>query len=348
MQRIFLSLITLLAALCAQSQAAFVWSVDFTSVFDNREGDREHVTPETIFFTRLRPLAGVLLGGGDTFAGGVDWTEPVGYDWGGRRVRPVLFYRHDDGRWAGSVGVFPRTQLSEQLPSFLWGDSTEYFQPEIRGVLLQYRSGRSFAEIYLDWRQKQTATKRESFSIVAHGRWQHPRNPLLAGAYLTMNHLALVKNAPENMHIVDNFMAAPYVGVDFSGLAPLDSLRVRAGMAVTVERNRALGGWNTPAGGWFEITAGWKGFVFSNMLYGGGRLLPSYGIFGAELYQGEPYYAARFYDRARLSYGIVRRRNVDLRAGLDFNFTPGSFMFYQKIAVTVRFGQSYPSGKAFD
>ncbi len=338
-------LIAILAGLWlgAAAQTAFVWDIDFETVFDNREGDRTHTDPETIFFTRLRPTVGVRLGAGDTFAGGIEWIQPIAYDWSGRRVRPVLYYRHDSQRWSGSLGIFPRSQLFEELPSFMWGDSTAYFQPDIRGALLQWRGGRSFAEIYLDWRQKQTETKRESFSIVAHGRWQHPQRPWMAGAYLTMNHLALTKHAPENMHIVDNFLAAPYVGADLTPLvAPLDSLRLRAGMAITIERNREAGGWRTPAGAWLEITAGWRGFRLKNMLYAGGRLLPSYGIFGSLLYQGEPYYAASFYDRAELSYGIVRRSFLDLRTALDFRFTPGSFMFYQKISLTLRFGRSYP------
>lgn len=335
-------ILMLVLGLTASAQTAFEWSIDFESVFDNREGDRDHTAPETIFFTRLRPLIGFKLGTSDHFAGGIEWTEPISYDWHGQRVRPVLFYRHATERWSGSLGIFPREQLFEPLPSFMWSDSSAYFQPDIRGALLQWRGGLSFAEIYLDWRQMQTETKRESFSIVAHGRWQGSDKPWLAGAYLTMNHLALTKNAPADMHIVDNFMAAPYIGADLTHSTGLDSMRIRAGVAVTVERNRALGGWRTPAGGWLEIVAGWKGFRVENMLYAGGRLLPSYGVFGSLLYQGEPYYAARFYDRANVSYGIIRRSFMDLRAGLDFHFTPGSFMFYQKISLILRFGQTYP------
>lgn len=342
--RLLLLLIALIsAALTGAAQTALLWDVEFETVFDNREGDRTHTDPETIFFTRLRPTVGVRLGRGDSFAGGIEWIQPVAYQWDGRRVRPVLYYRHDSQRWSGSLGIFPRAQLFEEMPSFLWSDSTAYFQPDIRGALLQWRSQRSFAEIYLDWRQMQTETKRESFTITAHGRWQRPHRPWMAGAYLTMNHLALTKHAPETMHIVDNFMAAPYVGADLTPIvAPMDSLRVRLGAAMTVERNRELGRWNTPTGAWLEVIAGWRGFRIKNMLYAGGRLLPSYGIFGSTLYQGEPYYAARFYDRAELSYGIVRRSAVDLRAALDFHFTPGSFMFYQKIALTLRFGAACP------
>ncbi len=59
------------------------------------------------------------------------------------------------------------------------------------------------------------------------------------------------------------------------------------------------------------------------MTYAGARLQPSYGLFGAMLYQGEPFYKQRFYNRTDISYGIIRRRSVDLRAELNFNITPG-------------------------
>lgn len=337
-----LALLALIMAFIAgHAQTALEWDVEFQSVFDNREGDRDHTDPETIFFTRLRPTLGLRLGRANVLAGGIEWIQPIAYEWSGKQVRPVLYYRHENARWSGSVGIFPRTQLIEEMPAFLWGDSTAYFQPDIRGALLQWRHERSFAEIYLDWRQMQTATKRESFSIAAHGRWQAPRAPWMAGAYLTMNHLALTKNAPADMHIVDNFMAAPYIGADLGSRCAMDTLRFRLGAALTIERNRAAGGWRTPGGVWLEAIAGWKGFRLENMLYAGGKLLPSYGLFGSLLYQGDPYYAASFHDRASLSYGIVRLKAIDLRAALDFHFTPGSFMFYQKISVVVRLGQSY-------
>lgn len=336
-------LILLLACVAdAGAQTTFDWSIDFSTVFDNREGEHVYARPETVFFTHLRPLVGLSLSSSDRFAGGVEWIEPVGYDWDGRRVRPVLFYRHESERWSGSLGVFPRRQLFEELPSFMWCDSTAYFQPDIRGALLQWRCGRSFAEIYIDWRQKQTERRRESFTVVAHGRWQDSQRPWLAGAYATMNHLALTKHAPEDMYILDNMLFAPYVGADFSGATALDSLRVRLGAAVTVERHRADRIWHAPGGAWLELIAGYKGFRVKNMLYAGGHLLPSYGIFGSELYQGEPYYAAKFYDRAEVSYALIRKPWGDLRAELDFNFTPDNFMFYQKVTLTLRFSQSHP------
>lgn len=332
-----------MAGLLVQLAAAqaLTWNLELDAVFDNREGDHDNTATETIFFTKLKPEIGIDLNGADRFAGGGVWIEPVGYDWHGQRFRPTLYYRHEDSHWSGSVGIFPRSQLLEQLPSFMWCDSLTYFQDNIRGALLQYRAGLSEAEIYVDWRQRQTETRRESFSVVAHGRWV-PGNRLFGvGVFGAMNHLALTKNAPDDMHIVDNFAVAPYLAVNFSPLVPLDSLRVRAGMAMTIERNRAVDRWQSPAGLWLEVNARWRRFGLRNNFYAGGRLFPSYASLGSLLYQGEPFYQRKLYNRTEIDFAVVRNRWVDLRAEFDFNITPGSLIFYQRILLRVYFGRSY-------
>ena len=338
--RLLTAILTLAVAFVATAQR-FDWSISLNTVFDNREGDRQNIAPETVFFTKLTPEIGFSLGKGDRVAGGIVWIQPIGYDWNGNNVRPTTYYHHKGSHLSGALGLFPRTLLAEEMPSFMWCDSLVYFQDNIRGALLQWHAGRSFAEAYLDWRQRQTESKRESFSIVAHARWQHGSRPWMAGAYVSMNHLALTKNAPTDMHIVDNFLAAPYIGADLAALVPFDRLRIRLGFAATIERNRADRIWKTQPGAWLEVLAAWKGFEIKNMTYAGARLQPSYGLFGAMLYQGEPFYKQRFYNRTDISYGIIRRRSVDLRAELNFNITPGSFIFYQKLSLRIFFGNSH-------
>ena len=190
--RLLTAILTLAVAFVATAQR-FDWSISLNTVFDNREGDRQNIAPETVFFTKLTPEIGFSLGKGDRVAGGIVWIQPIGYDWNGNNVRPTIYYHHKGSHLSGALGLFPRTLLAEEMPSFMWCDSLVYFQDNIRGALLQWHAGRSFAEAYLDWRQRQTESKRESFSIVAHARWQHGSRPWMAGAYVSMNHLALTK-----------------------------------------------------------------------------------------------------------------------------------------------------------
>lgn len=321
----------------------FMWNAGFRSVFDNREGDNNITATKTIIFTQLEPEIGVYFNSRrDLLAGGVVWTQPVGCEWEGHKLSPTLYYRHSERRLAITLGMLPRAYLHEELPDFLWCDSLAYFQRNIRGALVQASGKNYFADLYLDWRALQSRTRREAFNIVFHGQYRLPGRVWLAGGHLMMNHYALTEDAPEDMHIVDNFLVNPYIGADLSRKTGLDSLTVRAGALLTIERNRARDNWDLPGGGWLDLYGRWRFLEVRNTTYGGGRLLPSFNEFGGQLYQGEPYYRCRFYNRTKIYADIVRNRYVTLKAGIDLNFTDDTFVFYQKISVSVNLGQILP------
>ncbi len=356
----------LLAMVCtptALRAVDFTWNVDFSSVFDNREGDADITATKTYFFTNLAPEVGLKFSDTDRIAGGVVWFQPIGCQWEGHRLSPTLYYRHEGSRWRFSMGMFPRKQLLEEMPGYLWSDSLSYCQNNLRGVLLQYVGQKGFFDAYVDWRGFQTASQREAFNIVFHGQMSPRRNWFNFGGYAAMNHYALQKDAPEDQHIVDNFMVNPYVGADLGRAVGTDSLTVRAGLLMTVERNRGLdNGWQMPAGFYMEAVGEWRWLGAKNTLYVGKALYPSYNAAGAEfldnkaphateadiaanpvvysllgpgLYQGEPFYQKSFYDRLNLYGYILRQRYVSLMASLDFNFSPSSFIFYQRLILRV-------------
>ena len=51
-------LLAVMATLAADAQQKLTWSVDFGTVFENREGDNYYSPDQTIFFTRLSPEVG--------------------------------------------------------------------------------------------------------------------------------------------------------------------------------------------------------------------------------------------------------------------------------------------------
>ena len=235
------------------------------------------------------------------------------------------------------MGMFPRRQLTEEMPGFLWSDSLSYMQNNIRGLLVQYRRERGFADLYLDWRGMQTKEQREAFNIVFHGRW-HPRhdNPFFIGGHAMMNHLARRKDAPENEYVVDNFIVNPYAGVNLQGRTPLDSLIVRGGPLLTIERDRANGNvWHAPVGAWIEAVGEWRWLGLKNSFYFGGRQFPNYDSFGGLLYQGEPFYKAKFYDRLDVYAHLYRNRFMDIQASLNFNFAGKAMNFSQRVMLRV-------------
>ncbi len=362
--RLIVSLLLLLSVMPILRATDVTWDLDFSSVFDNREGDHDITPTKTYFFTNLAPEVGLKFTPEDRIAGGVVWFQPIGCEWEGHRISPTLYYRHEGKRWHFSMGMFPRKQLREELPGFLWNDSLSYSQNNIRGAMLQYVSPKGYFDAYIDWRGMQTESQREAFNIVFHGQVSPKQNWLNFGGYAQMNHYALQKNPPADQHIVDNFLINPYIGADLGKIVGTDSLAIRAGLLMTIERNRALpeAKWDTPAGFYMEIAGEWRRFGIKNTLYAGKPLFPSYNCLspefldnkaphateeeiatnpvvwspmGAGLYQGEAYYQKSFYDRLNIYAHIIRRQHVSLTASLDFNITPSSFTFYQRLMLQI-------------
>lgn len=358
-------LIMMIAGVAVGRAVGFTWDVDFQSVFDNREGDHDITATKTYFFTNLATEVGVRFSPADRIAGGVVWFQPIGCQWEGHHVSPTLYYRHEGERWRFSMGMFPRTQLVEEMPGYLWSDSLSYSQRNIRGVLVQYVAPRrGYLDLYVDWRGMQTERQREAFNIVFHGEMSPRGNWFGFGGYAQMNHFALQKNPPADQHIVDNFTVNPYLRADLGRKIGTDSLTLRAGYLATIERNRADadGRWHTPGGFYLEAVGEYRRFGAKNTLYIGKPLLPSFntpnphflddsaphgtpqeiavnpvvwGIMGPELYNAEPFYQRCWYDRFDIYAYILRNRNVSLMADLDFNISPGSFIFYQRLLLRV-------------
>lgn len=338
MRKVLYVFIAILAAIPLRALEP-TWSIEFGSVFDNREGDGKICDDKTFFFTTLAPEAGLKFTATDRIAGGVVWNQPLENGVRDGKVYPTLYYRHDGQAWKFSMGMFPRTQLREPLPGFMWCDSLAYFQRNIRGALVQYAHTKGFFDAYIDWRQMQSETRREAFNIVFHGQWYPTAQRGFAGAHLLMNHFAKTRHPAPDERIVDNFMVNPYVGADLGRLTPVDSLVVRAGAVATIERNRASGKWAVPAGAWVDLTAEWRFLGLRNSFYAGGRLMPLWGEFADQLYQGEPYYSSSFYDRADLYAKVYSNRFMSLQAELNFNFARSTFMFYQRLILIIHLGR---------
>lgn len=337
-KRLINLLIILLLSIVDMYSVDPVWNVDLGSVFDNREGDGRMNKAETYFFITLAPEVGLKFTPLDRVMGGAVWTQPLEDKFG--KIQPTIYYRHEGSKWKFSMGLFPRTQLREPLPGFLWSDSLGYFQKNIRGALLQYENSRGFFDAYIDWRALQSETKREAFNIMFHGELRPKRGHVLLGAHLLMNHFAKSKGAGDTQGVVDNFLVNPYIGFDYSRKTVLDSLVVKAGILQTIERHRLNGsGWDCPGGLWLDGVAAWKFLGVRNSLYIGRRgLLPLYGEFGALLYQGEAYYQSKMYDRLDIFGHIYRNKYLDLEAQLNFNFAQGEFMFYQRLMLNINIG----------
>lgn len=332
---IILTLAMMLSAVRLGAQE-LEWSVDFASVLDNREGDSSN--DQTIAFTRLAPEIGVsLLDGTHAIRGGVAWDQPIGNGWRDYRLNPTLYYSYRGAQWRAHIGMLPRRHMMEQAPKFLWSDSIAYQQPNIRGFLVQYVRENGYVEFLLDWRQLQTETQREAFNAMVNSRYGFGKdNMLYVGEWLQYNHLAKQKNAPEGQGVNDDFMVNPFVGIDLSRQqTALDSLDIRMGALIGMQRCRMDHRWHKPVGFLAQITAEWRRFGLRETLYVGSNQMPLYSRFGAELNMGSPYYQSKAYSRTDVYGHLISNRYVDLTLALNFHVNKDVFAFWQQLSLRV-------------
>ncbi|MDE7387877.1 MAG: phosphatase PAP2 family protein [Muribaculaceae bacterium] len=317
----------------------FEWSVDFRGVFDNRECDNTYTPTGTYFITQLAPEVGVSFNDSrHLISGGVVYTQPIGCEWDGHRVSPTLYYRYKTPSVSYAIGMIPRRQLVRELPNYIQSDSASYFQSNIRGAMVTLERKNGFFQALIDWRGMQSENRREAFHMIAQGEWHRPDKIFLAGGLLMLNHLAKRKNAPIDEFVVDNIIAQPYVGTDFSSLvSPLDSLALRVGPITSLTRDRGDNKWIAPIGAYVDFTIGWWRLQLDNTLYIGNKpLFPLHDRFGCLLNSGESMYAAKFYNRTTVKGDIFSYKNmVHLDVALDFHVAEGKFTFYQRLLLKV-------------
>ena len=371
------------SAISAQEQEKeykFIWGVDAETVFDNREGDQTYSPQQTIFFSRLSPSLGVRFGKSEhekinndgikkkytdvhKLVAGTHYIQPIGIGYKENKFVPTAYYTFShmvikmdssvlriDGTntpdfkvWSVSFGMIPR-RLSYRLPEILWSDSMDYYNPNIRGILLQCtKNNLAFHEISLDWRSLQSADQREAFNVNYNVRKYFHRyvrgiSPFFIGGNVQLNHLAKRNPAPEGEGVNDDMFAYPYIGWDFSDKTVFDRFRIRAGYAVSFDRCRAIGDWEVDGGLLADLHLLWKKIGIIETLYAGNKQFPLYPMYGSLLNMGDPHYQSSFYSLTSIYSPIVHNRHVSFGAFLDFHVTKEGTSCYQRVVLNVNLG----------
>lgn len=366
-----------------EKEYKFIWGVDAETVFDNREGDQTYSPQQTIFFSRLSPSLGVRFGKSEhekinndgikkkytdvhKLVAGTHYIQPIGIGYKENKFIPTAYYTFShkvvkevkrdssvlriDGTntpdfkvWSVSFGMIPR-RLSYRLPEILWSDSMDYYNPNIRGILLQCtKNNLAFHEISLDWRSLQSADQREAFNVNYNVRKYFDRylrgiSPFFIGGNVQLNHLAKRNPAPEGEGVNDDMFAYPYIGWDFSDKTVFDRFRIRAGYAVSFDRCRAIGDWEVDGGLLADLHLLWKKIGIIETLYAGNKQFPLYPMYGSLLNMGDPHYQSSFYSLTSIYSPIVHNRHVSFGAFLDFHVTKEGTSCYQRVVLNVNLG----------
>lgn len=366
-----------------EKEYKFIWGVDARTVFDNREGDQTYSPQQTIFFSRLSPSLGVRFGKSEyekinndgikkkytdvhKLVAGTHYIQPIGIGYKENKFVPTAYYTFShmvikevkrdssvlriDGTntpdfkvWSVSFGMIPR-RLSYRLPEILWSDSMDYYNPNIRGILLQCtKNNLAFHEISLDWRSLQSADQREAFNVNYNVRKYFHRylrgiSPFFIGGNVQLNHLAKRNPAPEGEGVNDDMFAYPYIGWDFSDKTVFDRFRIRAGYAVSFDRCRAIGDWEVDGGLLADLHLLWKKIGIIETLYAGNKQFPLYPMYGSLLNMGDPHYQSSVYAKTSIYSPIVHNRHVSFGAFLDFHVTKEGTSCYQRVVLNVNLG----------
>ncbi len=334
MPKWLLAILTLVFTAAPLAAQEVEWSIDASMLFNNREGGNDADTPDqTILFTRLAPELGIsMLNGEHVLKGGVVWYQPIIDDLSGYKVLPTLYYRYNQPEgWHVTAGIMPRSLLVKRLPRYLWSDSLNYCQPNLRGVMAQYIKPSGYAEMAVDWRQMQTENQREAFTAMLNTDW-HLAGPIWLGGHLQYSHLAMSRNHDENEHVNDDIIINPMLTADLSRRTALDSLRLSAGAIIALERDRGVDKWETPAGFVATMTARWHWLQLDETFYAGKGIMPLYAKFGSQLNQGDPYFNSKTYSRTDLTAHIVSNRFVDLNFSLMLHVNEKTTGFWQQMS----------------
>ena len=139
----------------AQRPVQFLYDVDFTTYFDNREYHAPYQIPQTIFNFRLSPEVGVRLldraGGVHDLVAGVSYTQRLGGNWRDVQFDPIAYYQFRYRGFSVALGAIPYTKRISPMPDWLLYDSIAYMHPNIQGAYMSYHDERGFVELMCDW-----------------------------------------------------------------------------------------------------------------------------------------------------------------------------------------------------
>ena len=137
-------LVLLLIVVIPTSAQKLMWDIDFLGYFDNREYNTSLTSAKTLFGVRLSPEVGVEFANSHRLMAGASWVQPFGAEVDESKLYPTLYYRYAKKGFSMSFGMFPRTQLIDNLPSYMLYDSIAIFRPNITGVLFQYQASKGY------------------------------------------------------------------------------------------------------------------------------------------------------------------------------------------------------------
>lgn len=309
----------------------FIYNVDFTTYFDNREYHAPYQTPQTIFNFRLSPEVGVRIrdgiGGKHELIAGVSYTQRLGGNWKDVQFDPIAFYHFQYKGFDAGLGAIPYTRRIAPMPDWLMYDSLVYMHPNIQGALLMYQDKRGYVELMCDWRGAQTAERREMFRIMLDGQYRYKW--LIVGGLADLNHKAGFAE-PNYEAVMDDAHLNANIGANVSSYTPFDSLTIRAGYIFGWERDRGVNENFYNHGLIIELYANWWFLGLKNTFYYGDNQQPLRPR-NPDVALGDPFYQAHLYNRTDIFAYLYRNSFVNFYFSWNMHYDGHSLQHQQQL-----------------
>lgn len=349
-------------ALCISASAQKLdYALNFSYYFDNREFDRgaeAYAESMTLFAARLSPYIGLRFDAGRHTAhrvmAGIDIYKEMG---DGQKYKSLLdemslYYEYShNGRKRRDfklvAGVFPRSYSEGTYSRVIFSDATLFTDHNIEGLLLKYRAGGIYSELYCDWMGKYGYDSRERFQINTSGEarlW----SLLSLGWSGSLYHYSC---SELEHYVVDNALAYVYAKLDLSKQLGFQKLFLKSGMLTGYQRDRRQKLSTIPIGSENILAIGMWNIGVENTLVYAPEMMVYYDEFGSGLYYGSPFYHTdsrkpHLYDRLELHWGKRLNRLLSLKVSAVAHFahgTDGTVLAYQ--GMQQRFSLSFDLGQ---
>lgn len=310
----------------AGEKPSLAWSIDFSSVLNNREGGDEMRPDQTFLFTRLEPQIGIRFGQ-HSLMGGAAWYQPLVNELSGYKVVPLLYYRFSGINAEFKAGFLP---ADESLPLYQRSDSINYVQPVVRGAKARYFTDHHNVQAWIDWRQVQSRNRREAFATGL--QYEYHYKAIKPNVLIEYDHLAKTSASLPDEGVVDHVLIVPrfYFNVG--------NFKAGIGTLITVDRDRLYDKkWLARGGVIADASWQWRWLGVKETIYAGKEQMPLYCRYGSQLYWGDTWYHNKFYSRTDLVATIFKKSFVNVEARLTFHASDKKTAFWQQLSARFYF-----------
>ncbi len=302
-------LVFILISISIHSQAQKLeWNIDFKGIGDNREFNPTYAKPQTIIGERTSFELGTTLDSLHSFRIGLSHFYEFGTDISYNKPQLTAYYKYDDQKTQLYFGAFPRFNLID-FPLAIIADTVSYYRPNIEGVLIQHKWNWGKQLIFVDWTGKQLVDQREQFMAGTSGIINLKN--FYVENFLMMYHYALMAEAVDTQHIIDNTALNVNLGYHFTMCKALSAFYIEAGILSSEYRERNISDGFEYSNSFLSTAfLEWKRLSIKNTLSIGK---------GHQILTGDTYYNANSYMRTDLFFNLIKYKNVTATFNMSFH-----------------------------